>query len=135
MRTVTRVLAVGAFAAALAVTSSTASPALAAPAANGASIVVEQNGVVTRHVCASQDVVLVASGFAVNRKVVEARVQIVGSGVLFTSKIQLSGGAGSTNTGAPGPGFIGDKFRVRYQVGSADRPGLRGSFSATIFDC
>src|SRR5437870_5226927 len=80
MRTVTRVVAVGVFAAALAVSAATADTALAAPAANGASIVVEQNGVVTHHVCASQPVVLVATGFAPNRKFVQARVQIVGSG-------------------------------------------------------
>jgi hypothetical protein len=135
MRTVTRAVAVGVFAAAVAVTTSTASPALAAPAANGASIVVEQNGIVTHQVCASQDVVLVATGFAPNRKVVAARVQIVGSGVLFSTNIQLSAGSGSLDIGAPGPTFVGEKFRVRYQVGSGNRPALLGSFSATVFGC
>jgi hypothetical protein len=135
MRKVTRAVAVGVFVAALGISTVTAESASAAPAANGASIVVQQNGVETHHVCASQPVVLVATGFAPGRKVVQATVTIVGSGPLFTASIPLSGGSGSLDVGTPGPSFIGTKFRVRYQVGSADRPGLHGSFSATIFDC
>ena len=112
-----------------------AETASAAPPASGASIVVQQNGVTTHTVCADQDVVLVANGFAPGRKVVQARIQIIGSGVLFTQTVKLSGGSGSANTGTPGPGFIGDKFRVRYQVGSGDSPSLQGSFSANIVAC
>jgi hypothetical protein len=121
--------------AALGVPTVMAGTASAAPAANGASIVVQQNGVTTHTVCADQDVVLVATGFAPNRKVVQARIQIIGSGLLFTQTVKLSGGAGSANTGTPGPLFIGDRFRVRYQVGSGDSSSLQGSFSANIVAC
>jgi hypothetical protein len=109
--------------------------ASASPSANGASVVVEQNGVPTHTVCADQDVILAASGFAPNRHVVLARVQIIGSGVLFTVPIHLSGGSGWVDVGTPGPDFIGLKFRVRDQVGSGDSPALQGSYSATIVAC
>jgi hypothetical protein len=130
-RAVTTAVASGVLVAGFAISSAVG----AAPAGSGASIVVQQNGVTTHTVCASEDVVLAASGFAPNRKVVQARVQIVGSGVLFNVAIPLTAGAGTYDTGSPGPDFIGDKFRVRYQTGSSSNTGNNGSFSATIVDC
>jgi hypothetical protein len=107
----------------------------AEPTASGAAVVVQQDGITTHHVCASKDVVLVASGFAPNRHSVHATIQIVGSGPLFDSTIALSAGSGSFDTGNPGPSFVGAKFRVRFQTGSSAHPVNRGSFSGTIFDC
>lgn len=112
-----------------------ASSAVAAPAGNGASVVAQQNGVTTHTLCASQDVWLYASGFAPNRHSIIASIQIVGSGVLFSAPVQLTDGSGTVDTGYPGPDFIGDKVRVRYQTGSSSHPTNLGSFSATIVDC
>ena len=103
--------------------------------ASGASVVVQQNGVTTHTVCASQDVWLTANGFAPARREVQARVEIIGGGLLFTTPIHLTAGSGSVDVGTPGPGFIGDRFRVRYQVGNGHVSSLLGSFSATIVDC
>lgn len=112
-----------------------AASAIAAPAGNGANVVIQQNGMTVHNICASQDVYLVATGFAPNRGTVFARIQIVGSGVLFGGNIPLTDGSGSWNTGYPGPGFIGDKVRVRYQTGSSNHPVNLGSYSGTIVDC
>lgn len=127
-RTITTAVASGVLAAGFAISSA----AGAAPAGNGASVVVQQNGVTTHTVCASEDVWLAASGFAPNRRVVQTRVQIVGSGVLFFAPVRLTDGAGTLDVGSPGPDFIGLKFRVRYSTGSG---ASNGSFSATIVDC
>jgi hypothetical protein len=132
MRTVSKLVAVGVVVAGMVV------PAAAADAsapASGASVVVQQNGVTTNHVCASQDVVVVASGFSAGRTHEQARVEIIGSGELFSVSIPLTAGSGSVDTGSPGPDFVGLKFRVRYEVGSSGKPADQGSFSATIFDC
>jgi hypothetical protein len=130
-RAITTALASGVLVAGFAISSAVG----AAPAGSGASVVASQNGVATHRICASEDVFLDASGFAPNRKQVTARVQIVGSGVLFYEAIPLTDGAGSVDTGYPGPDFVGLKFRVRYQTGSTDHTGNFGSFSATIVDC
>jgi hypothetical protein len=103
--------------------------------ANGASIVFAQNSVVTHNLCASEDVVAQATGFAPGRRQVQAIVQVVGSGELFDLTIRLTAGSGQLNTGAPGPDFIGAKVRLRYQTGNSDHPSNNGSYSATIIDC
>jgi hypothetical protein len=113
-------------------------PAAAAEAdapANGASIVFAQNGVTTHNLCASAPVFVEASGFAPNRRQVQATVQVVGSGALFDLTVHLTGGSGELNTGAPGSEFIGSKVRLRYQTGSSDHVSDNGSYSATISDC
>lgn len=112
-----------------------ATSAYGAPAGNGASVVAQQNSVTTHTLCASQDVWLYASGFAPNRHSVTASIQIVGAGVLFSAPISLTDGSGTVDTSYPGPSFIGDKVRVRYQTGSSSHPVNLGSFSATIVDC
>lgn len=132
MKTMTKLAALGVAVPALLLPAGAAN---AAPTASGAAIVVQQDGLTTHNVCASKDVVLVASGFAPNRHSVQATIQIVGSGPLFDATIPLSAGSGSFNTGNPGPAFVGDKFRVRFQTGSSDHPVNLGSFSGTIFDC
>jgi hypothetical protein len=109
--------------------------AQAAPAGNGATVVAQQDGVTTHTLCAFDDVWLAASGFAPNRGSVVASIQIVGSGVLFQAPIHLTDGSGTVDTGYPGPSFIGDKVRVRFQTGSSSHPVNNGSFSATIVDC
>jgi hypothetical protein len=131
VRTVSTVLVSGAAVAGLAI----AGAAGAAPAGNGATVVASQNGVATHRLCASQDVYLDASGFAPNRRVVQASIQIVGSGFLFNAPIKLTNGAGSVDTGTPGPDFIGAKARVRFQTGSSGNVANKGSWSATIVDC
>ncbi len=57
------------------------------------------------------------------------------AGLLFQSQIPLTDGAGSVNTGTPGPDFIGAKARVRFQTGSSGHVVNNGSWSATIVDC
>jgi len=113
-----------------------ASSAQAAPAGNGATVVIQQNGVTTHTICAFDDVWLAASGFAPNRGRVVARIEAIGGGgIVAGGSIPLSGGSGTVDTGTPGPYFIGTKVRVRFQVGSSDHPVNLGSFSATIVDC
>jgi hypothetical protein len=107
----------------------------AAPAGSGASVVAQQNGVTTHRLCASEDVILYASGFAPGRRQVVASGELVGSGSLGTATIQLTDGSGSADIGSAGPDLIGAKVRVRYQTGSSDHPVNKGSFSARIVDC
>ena len=98
----------------------------------------QQNGVTVTKLCASTDVFVVATGFAPNRHTLTTRVEIIGGSPfnpLFFQDIPLTNGAGSADTGYPGPGFIGDKVRVRYQTGSSSHPSNFGSMSATVIDC
>ncbi|HEV7193563.1 MAG TPA: hypothetical protein VGN35_10180 [Jatrophihabitantaceae bacterium] len=130
-----KALAVAAAAGVVAAMVIPAATAQASPAGNGASVVAQQDGVTVHNICAFEDVWLAASGFAPNRHDVVGSIQVVGYGILFTQTISLSDGAGTADTGTPGPGFIGAKVRVRYQTGSSSHPTNLGSFSGTIVDC
>ena len=112
-----------------------AGSASASPTSSGVTVTVQQNGVDTHNVCAFNDVWFAGRGFAPNRTGVWVRVEIIGAGILFYTRIPLSGGSGATDTGQPGPYFIGDKFRVRYEAGSTDHPVVLASWSANIQDC
>lgn len=101
-------------------------------ASSAGTVVVQQNGVTTHTVCASQDVFLKARGFPASQHVVRASIHIVGSGRLFTMDIPLTHGAGVVDTGNPGDPFIGLSFKVRYH---ADSSGDRVAFGADIIDC
>jgi hypothetical protein len=100
--------------------------------ASGGTVVVQQNGITTHMVCASQDVFLRARAFPASQHSVRASVHIVGSGRLFFVDIPLHHGAGQVDTGNPGPPFIGLSVKVRYR---SEDSGERVAFGADIADC
>jgi hypothetical protein len=106
----------------------------AAPAGNGASVVVQQNGVTTHRICGGQDIFLTASGFAPNRKTLSVTLQQVPGGVIGTAQIPLTAGSGTVDIGrdiVP----LTYKLRVRFETGSSEHAADNGSFSADLVLC